>query len=127
VCLNVGEVRFKCISISQYLTCSKLIRRKEMSKLSCGLEDYELDILDTLFSRHCFNSNSSFNLKRNYKGYQRRFKKDVVEVAKELSNKGYITRKTKSDPKYYISNREKTREALLLHNHSVVLGRIRPL
>jgi len=96
-------------------------------QMSCGLEDYELDILDTLFSRRCFNSDSSFNLKRNYKGYQRRFKKEVVEVAKELSNKGYITRKRKSDPKYYISDRERTREALCLHNHDVVLGRIRSL
>ena len=96
-------------------------------QLSCGLEDYELDILDTLFSRRCFNSDSSFNLKRNYKGYQRKFKKDVVEVAKELSNKGYITRKRKGDPKYYISDRERTREALRLHNHDVVLGRIRSL
>jgi hypothetical protein len=33
----------------------------------------------------------------------------------------------KSDPKYYISDRERTREALRLHNHGVVLGRIRPL
>ena len=96
-------------------------------QMSCGLEDYELDILDTLFSRRCFNSDSSFNLKRNYKGYQRKFKKDVVEVAKELSNKGYITRKRKNDPKYYISDRERTREALCLHNHDVVLGRIRSL
>jgi hypothetical protein len=96
-------------------------------QLSCGLEDYELDILDTLFSRRCFNSDSSFNLKRNYKGYQRRFKKDIVEAAKELSNKGYITRKRNSDPKYYISDRERTREALLLHNHGVILGRIRSL
>jgi len=95
--------------------------------LPCGLEDYELDILDTLFSRRCFNSKKSFNLKRIYKGYQRRFERDVVEVAKELSNKGYITQKKKSDPKYFISDYDMTREALRLHNHDVVLGRIRLL
>jgi hypothetical protein len=102
-------------------------REQGDEQMSCGLEDYELDILDTLFSRRCFSSDSSFNLKRNYKGYQRKFKREVVEAAKELSNKGYITRKGKSDPKYYISDREKTREALRLHNHDVVLGRIRSL
>ena len=32
-------------------------------QMSCGLEDYELDILDTLFSRRCFNSDSSLILR----------------------------------------------------------------
>lgn len=97
------------------------------NQLSCGLEDYELDILDTLFSRRCFTHKSSFNLLRVYKGYQRQFGREIVDVAKELSDKGYITQKKKNDPKYYISNYDKTREALRLHDHGVIAGRVRHL
>lgn len=64
--------------------------------MSCGLEDYELYILEELFDRRCFNSDHSFNLKRIYKGYKRRFKEEMVDVAKELSKKGYITKKGKA-------------------------------
>lgn len=95
--------------------------------MSCGLEDYELYILEELFDRRCFNSDHSFNLKRIYKGYKRRFKEEMVDVARELSKKGYITQKRKSDPKYYISNRDMVQEALRSHNYDVVLGRIRHL
>ena len=95
--------------------------------MACGLEEYELYILEELFDRRCFNSDHSFNLKRIYKGYKRRFNREAIEVAKKLSTDGYITRKRKSDPKYYISNRQLVERVLGLHNRNVILGRIRHL
>ena len=53
--------------------------------------------------------------------------KDVREVAKSLANKGYLTRKKKNDPKYFISDRLMVENALSLHEYDVVSGRIRHL
>lgn len=95
--------------------------------MPCGLADYELWLLDKLYSRRCFTSNSSFNLLRLYKGFQRIHNKDVREVAKSLANKGYLTRKKKNDPKYFISDRPTVESALSLHDYDVASGRIRHL
>lgn len=94
------------------------------TQLSCGLEDYELELLRKLYSGRNFTINSSSNLLRLRKGYLRRYNRDVKEIAKDLANRGYITQKTKKDPKYYISNRQLTENALRLHNSRVVLGRV---
>jgi hypothetical protein len=95
--------------------------------LSCGLEEFELYILDELFSHRCFSDKGSCNLLRFAKAYQRIFKLEIVEVAKDLSSKGYITQKKKSDPKYWISDYGKVYFALESHGYDVVSGRIRRL
>lgn len=95
--------------------------------MSCGLEEYELYVLDELYSRLCFTDKHSYNLLRISKAYQRIFNKKVKEVAKDLSSKGYITQKKKSDPKYFISNRKMVESALSSHGYDVVFGKVRPL
>ncbi len=63
--------------------------------MSCGLEEEELFILNTLYGNRCFNDKASFNLKQIANAFKRKFGKDPLEVAKNLANQGYIAQKRK--------------------------------
>jgi len=95
--------------------------------LSCGLEEYELDILDTLFSRRCFTHKSSFNLLRIYKGYQRQFGREIVDVAKKLSDEGYITQKRRMIQNIISLIMIRLEKPFVCMEHGVIAGRIRHL
>jgi hypothetical protein len=95
--------------------------------MTCGLSKDEIDFLYVLYSHHNISSSHSQNLELLKRMFAKRVGFDAKEVVKNLSNGGYITKVSKKDDKYYISDIKKAIHALSEHGKETTLGRNRPI
>ncbi len=109
---------------------TKLVKSIEVvKKMSCGLSDNELFILNILYKNRNFASNRGQHCKKLEDIFERKYPPQLKfeKSIKSLLNKGYITQIRKKEIKYYISDIKITSFALGSHGYSVVNGRVRPL
>lgn len=96
-------------------------------RMTCGLNEEELFILNLLYKNRCLRSDRGFSSKKLADLFRKKFGKSSEAPIKMLKNKQYIGVVKKASEKYYISDIPKTLHDLSQHGYKVIKGRERPL
>lgn len=95
--------------------------------MSCGLSDDCLLVLNILYTRRNFKSDSGLNSEFLEKIISKKTSSDFRDIVKKLKNGGYLASIDKKVIKYYIPDKPKAIFALNSHHFSVTQGRVRKL
>jgi len=92
-------------------------------KLTCGLKEKELFILNILYTNRCLSRSRGFHSNKLDRLFKKKFNAKSKDTVKSLRNLGYIASVGKSPEKYYICDIPRAAQALRNHDYRVTRGR----
>ncbi|MBP2029353.1 hypothetical protein J2755_000273 [Methanohalophilus levihalophilus] len=95
--------------------------------MSCGLSKDSLFVLNILYSKRCVHSSRGFHCDKLKHIMMKKTSTKFKDIMKELINEGYVSKLSKKEDKYFISDMKKAMFALGEHDFNVTKGKERIL